>query len=185
MKAAHIYCLEFVTDSERAGDSPLYPWLEELALRYQISSVHQHFDDIERLEERLQTLFYEDRNFQHYQLLYLWAEGSGDGLQIGPYWYTWEELAELLEGKLAGKILHFGNTLMLDLDSEQIQYFLDLTRARGLSGYRHRLPVSSTILDAPYFAMAQEIDDVIELTENLLDKHANWATQLGFTMYYL
>lgn len=185
MKAKNIYCLEYVKDTEKASHSPLYPWLEDLAMRYGLTSVHQHFDDIETLEEKLQILFYEDRHFQDYNLLYWVVQGQGDTLQIGNYYYRLEELAELLEGKLHNKILHFANTFTLDLDAEQIQYFLDLTRAKGLSGYSKRVPVLSTVLDAHYFSLVQDQEDVISLTEELYDKQPALASQLGFTMHYV
>lgn len=179
-----LFCLEGVNDVEVDINSPVIPALEALAMREAITSIYKTCDSIEGFEESLSTLLYEDRHFKDYEILYLVFKGAGNDITLDQYKYTLEEIAEIFEGKLRGKILHFANTNTLNLDEEQAQYFLDVTGAKGVSGYPNKSSVSSLRLDMEYFALCQEYDNVVDITEELYHKYYALCKTLGFTMYY-
>ncbi|MEW5677188.1 DUF6642 family protein [Flavobacterium enshiense] len=179
----HIYCLESVQDTA-TSKSVILPFLEDLAVRYGITNIYKNCDSIEGFEESISTLLYEDRHFKDYTILYLVFEGRSNELKIDNYYYSFEEIADFFEGKLKGKIIHFANTLQLDLEEETFQYFLDVTGAKAVSGYANAVPILSTVLDNLYFSLSQDYEDVIELVEALYDKQYNLSTSLGFRMYY-
>lgn len=180
----YIYCLESVSDTEAPNRSPILPSLETLAVTYGITNVYKTCDSIEGFEESISTLLYEDKHFKDYTIIYLVFEGRSNELKIDNYYYSFEEIAEFFEGKLKGKIVHFANTLQLDLEEETFQYFLDVTGAKAISGYANTIPVLSTMLDNLYFSLSQEYDDVTELTEELFNKQYALSTSMGFRMYY-
>ena len=180
----YIYCLESVPDTEAPIRSQILPSLETLAATYGITNVYKTCDSIEGFEESISTLLYEDRHFKDYTVIYLVFEGRSNELKIDNYYYTFEEIAEFFEGKLHGKIVHFANTLQLDLDEETFQYFLDVTGAKAISGYANQVPILSTVLDNLYFSLNDEYDDVIALTEELFNKQYALANTMGFRMYY-
>ncbi|WP_313806985.1 DUF6642 family protein [Flavobacterium sp.] len=180
----YLYCLESVATESALHRSAILPALETLASQYGITNIYKTCESIEEFEESISTLLYEDRHFKDYQILYLVFEGRSNELKIDNYYYSFEEIAEFFEGKLKGKIVHFANTLSLDLEEETFQYFLDVTGAKALSGYTNHVPILSTVLDNLYFSLSEEHDDVIELTEALFDKQYNLATSLGFRLYY-
>ncbi|WP_300566564.1 DUF6642 family protein [Flavobacterium sp.] len=180
----NIYCLEHVPDVEAPHQSPILPALENLALHYGVTNVYATCDSIEGFEASISTLVYEDRHFKDYTIIYLVFEGSGNEIKIDNYYYTLEEIAEFFEGKLTGKIVHFANTMILDLESSTFQYFIDVTGAKAISGYGNPLPVLSAILDNLYFALADECDDVIELVEVLHEKQYALCKAMGFRLYY-
>ncbi|UOK41489.1 MULTISPECIES: DUF6642 family protein [Flavobacterium] len=180
----YIYCLESVQDAEVSGKSPIVPSLEALAMQYGITNVYKACDCIEGFEESISTLLYEDRHFKDYALIYLVFEGRSNELKIDNYYYSFEEIAEFFEGKLKGKIIHFANTLQLDLEEETFQYFLDVTGAKAVSGYVNSVPILSTMLDNLYFSLSQEYDDVVELTEALFEKQYTLCAGMGFRVYY-
>ncbi|KGO96872.1 DUF6642 family protein [Flavobacterium enshiense] len=180
----YIYCLESVQDAEVSGKSPIVPSLETLAMQYGITNVYKTCDCIEGFEESISTLLYEDRHFKDYAVIYLVFEGRSNELKIDNYYYSFEEIAEFFEGKLKGKIIHFANTLQLDLEEETFQYFLDVTGAKAVSGYANSVPILSTMLDNLYFSLSQEYDDVVELTEALFEKQYTLCTGMGFRVYY-
>ncbi|KIX20052.1 hypothetical protein SY27_16180 [Flavobacterium sp. 316] len=180
----YIYCLEGVKDVSVSNTSAILPSLENLALRYGITNIYKTCDSIEGLEESLSTLLYEDRNFMDYAILYLVFEGNENRIILDNYYYTLEEIAEFFEGKLTGKIIHFANTMRLDLDEEASQYFLDVTGAKAISGYAKPVPILSTILDNAYFGLYQEYDNVIDVVEILFEKHYALCTTMGFQLYY-
>jgi hypothetical protein len=179
-----LFCLESVPDVTSQTSSIILPSLEKLALQYNITNVYQTCDSIEGLEESLSTLLYEDRNFHDYEIIYFVFQGRDNNIIIDNYLYSLEEIAEFFEGKLTNKRIHFANTLQLDLDSETAQYFLDVTGAISISGYRNPAPILSTIIDNPFFALCQEYDDVTDIVEALFEKHYTLAKAMGFTLYY-
>src|SRR6478752_7099550 len=121
-----IFCLEAVADVEKN--------LAQLAFEG-ISSIYKTCDTIEGLEESLSALLHDDHNFKDYEIIYLVMQGKRNNICLNDYYYSLEEIAELFEGKMTGKILHFANTKVLDLSKEEAQYFLDVTGATAISGY--------------------------------------------------
>lgn len=183
-KQSKLFCLEGVRDVEAHAGSPILPFLEYLALEQGITNIYKTCDRIESLEESLNILLYEDRNFKHYEILYLVFEGEGNTIVLDNYYYSLEEIAEFFEGKLKGKILHFANTKRLDLDEEAAQYFLDVTGAKAISGYGKRFPVLSTVLDNHFFALCQEYDDVVTIVETLFESQYALCKAMDFRLYY-
>lgn len=179
-----IYCLESVDDVEFQKKSLVLNSLESLALQYGLTNVYKSCDSIEGFEESLSTLLYEDKHFKDYAIIYLVLEGSGNQIKLGNYYFTFEEIAELFEGKLKGKIVHFANTLCLDLEEETFQYFIDITGAKAISGYGNRVPILSTILDNLFFSINEEEDSIFKIVEGLYEKQYALCTSLGFKMYY-
>lgn len=181
---SHLFCLEAVSDIENEKDSAVFPFLEHLALRYGITNVYKSCDSIEGFEESLNILLYEDRNFKDYEILYFIFKGAENVVEIDRYTYSLEEIAEVFEGKLTDKIIHFANSKTLNIDTETAQYFLNLTGAKALSGYNSPSLISSGLLDTAFFGLYQEIDDVTELVETLFDTHYNLCKSLGFELHY-
>lgn len=179
-----LFCLESVEDVEDENISDLYPFLEHLALEKGITNVYQSCDSFEGFEESISNLLHADRNFKDYKIIYLVFNGPDDSIEINGNYYTLEEIAELFQGRLTNKIVHFANTKCLELEDEIFQYFLDVTGAKALSGYVKNTPILSTILDQHYFELHREIDDVIELVEKLFELHYNLCTKMGFRLYY-
>ena len=62
-------------------------------------------------------------------------EGENNNICIYDYYYSLDEIAELFEGKMRGKIIHFANTKTLELTNDEAQFFLDVTGAKAISGY--------------------------------------------------
>jgi len=179
-----LFCVESVDDIEDEKVSDLFPFFEHLALNKGITNVYTPCDSFEGFEESISKLLYSDRYFRDYKIIYLVFSGQNDNIEIGGYYYSLEEIAELFQGKLTDKIIHFANTKCLDLEDETFQYFLDVTGAKALSGYIHQAPILSTILDQHYFELIREIDDEVELVETLFEKHYNLCIKMGFRLYY-
>ena len=180
-----IFCLEAVPDVETATTTEVVKNLEQLALEQGITSIYKTCDTIEGLEESLNALLYEDHNFKAYEIIYLIMPGEGNNICLNDYYYSLEEIAELFEGKMTGKILHFANAKVLDLSEEEAQYFLDITGARAVSGYGaafHKL--TSSALDKAFFSLFEEQDNVVEIVEELYQKHYALCKLLDFRLYY-
>jgi len=180
----YIYCLENVADVSETSRSFILPSLEQLTLDFGITNVHAICDSIEGFETSLSTLFYEDKNFNDYQIIYLVFNGENNAIEIDGYYYTLEEIAEFFEGKLTNKIIHFANTMRLELEADTAQFFLDVTGAKAISGYKNKTPILSSIIDNHFFALYQDFDDVVILVEELYKKQAILCNSMGFQLYY-
>jgi hypothetical protein len=180
-----IFCLEGVPDVETYISTEALENLEHLAFENQIASIYKSCDTIEGLEESLGALLYDDHNFKGYQIIYLVMPGQENNICLHDYYYSLEEIAELFEGKLKGKIIHFANKKVLDLTAEEAQYFLDITGARAISGYgikEHK--ISSIHLDKFFFGLCEELNDLVEIVEELHQKNYALCKVLDFRLYY-
>lgn len=181
-----IYCLEVVPDAETEATTEVVHILEDMALHQNISSIYKACDTIEGLEESLNYLLYEDHHFKDYEIIYLVLPGEANTLLINGYYYSIEEIAELFEGKMTGKVIHFANKKLLDLTDEESQYFLDVTGARAISGYGNTSDkmTSAFTIDRVFFSLFYENDDLKEVVERLFYKHYQLCKFLDFRLYY-
>lgn len=181
-----IYCLEAVPDVESTEITEVVKILENMALAQNISSIYKACDTIEGLEDSLNFLLYDDHSFQDYELIYLVLPGEANTILINDYHYSIEEIAELFEGKMKGKVIHFANQKILDLTDEESQYFLDVTGARAISGYGfHSESISSAYtIDRVFFSLFYENDDLREVVEQMFQKHYKLCKLLDFRLYY-
>ncbi|HEX8561780.1 MAG TPA: DUF6642 family protein [Flavobacterium sp.] len=181
----YIFCLEVVPDVETETPTDVLDNLEQLAFEHEIDSIYKTCDSVEGLQESLNALLYEDHNFKHYEIIYLVMEGDSNNVRINDYFYSLEEIAEIFEGRMKAKIIHFSNAKMLDLSQEEAQYFLDVTGARAISGYGSALEtVSSGKLDKAFFSLCQDNYDVVEIVETLHERHYGLCKMLDFRLYY-
>jgi hypothetical protein len=180
-----IFCLEAVPDIETSYITEVVKNLEQLAFEQGITSIYKTCDTIEGLEDSLNALLYDDHNFKNYEIIYLVMTGEANNICLNNYYYSLEEIAEIFEGKMKGKILHFSNAKPLDLSDEEAQYFLDITGARAVSGYGLASgSLNSNSIDKVFFSLFQEYDDIVEIVEELHQKHYSLCKLLDFRLYY-
>lgn len=182
--ALFIFCLESVKDAEEENFTEVFKSLQKLSEKG-IPSIHTVCDTIEGLEDSLNNLLYDDHNFQNYEIIYLVVDGEENKIVINKYYYSLEEVADLFEGKMRGKIIHFANKKTLDLTMEEAQYFLNITGARAISGYAAKSKLlPSYVLDQAFFAICEEENDITKVVEDLYRKHYNACKLLDFKLYY-
>lgn len=181
-----IYCLEAVPDIEELETTEVVRILENIALTQDIASIYKACDTIEGLEESLSLLLYNDHSFKDYEIIYLVLPGASNTILINEYYYSIEEIAELFEGQMQGKVIHFANKKILDLTDEESQYFLDVTGARAISGYGHRSDsvTSAFTIDRVFFSLFYDNDDLRDVVETMFQKHYRLCKLLDFRLYY-
>lgn len=181
-----IFCLEAVNDIEEEETTEVIKILEDIALKQNISSIYKSCDTIEGFEESLSYLLYDDHNFTDYDIIYLVMRGESNSILINDYYYSIQEIAELFEGKLKGKIIHFANSKALDLTAEESQFFLNVTGASAISGYGFHSEnnTSTYTIDRLFFSLFYDNDDLKEVVEQLFQKQYKLCKLLDFRMYY-
>ena len=180
-----IYCLEAVQDVEIDTVTEAQKKLEQLTLQYGVDSIYNTCDTIEGLETSINRLVLDDHNYKDYEIIYFIIPGEGNNICLNDYYYSLQEIAEIFEGRLEGKILHFSNVKVLDLDEEEAQYFLDVTGAKGISGYGNKsIGITSSNLDIAFFNLFNEDDNMLDVVEELHQKHYKMCKLLDFRLYY-
>ncbi|UAM99361.1 hypothetical protein K8354_05990 [Polaribacter litorisediminis] len=180
-----IYCLEAVDDIETDDITEAQKKLEDLAMQYGVASIYKTCDTIEGLESSLNALVLDDHNFKDYEIIYLVIKGEANSICLNNYYYSLQEIAEIFEGRLEGKILHFSNAKVLDLDEEEAQYFLDITGAKGISGYGNEFNgITSSNLDIAFFNLFKEDENMLDVVEELHQKYYKICKLLDFRLYY-
>ena len=180
-----IYCLEAVHDIQTDKVTEAQKNLEQMAMQYGVASIYKTCDTIEGLEASLNALVLDDHYFNDYEIIYLVIKGGANSICLNDYYYSLQEIAEIFEGRLKGKILHFSNAKVLDLDEEEAQYFLDITGAKGVSGYGNEFNgISSSNLDKAFFNLFKEDDTMLDVVEELHQRHYNVCKLLDFRLYY-
>ncbi len=180
-----IYCLESVDDIETNMVTEAQKKLDQLTVQYGVASIYKTCDSIEGLEASLNALVLDDHNFNDYEIIYLVITGEANSICLNDYYYSLQEIAEIFEGRLKGKILHFSNAKVLDLDEEEAQYFLDVTGAKGVSGYGNEFNgITSSNLDKAFFNLFKEDDNMLDVVEELHQRHYNVCKLLDFRLYY-
>jgi len=180
-----IYCLEAVEDVEVETITETQNKLDQLTSQYGVASIYNTCDSIEGLENNINTLVLDDHNFNDYEIIYLVITGEANSITLNDYNYSLQEVAELFEGRLQGKILHFSNIKVLDLDEEEAQYFLDITGAKAISGYGYEYNgITSSNLDIAFFNLFKEDDNMFDVVEALHQRHYKLCKLLDFRLYY-
>ena len=180
-----IYCLEAVHDIESDAVTEVQKSLEQLTTQYGVANIYKTCDTIEGLEASLTALVSDDHYFKDYEIIYLVITGEANSICINNYHYSLQEIAEIFEGRLKGKILHFSNAKVLDLDEEEAQYFLDITGAKGISGYGNEFNgITSANLDKAFFNLFNEDDNMLAVVEELHQKYYSACKILDFRLYY-
>jgi hypothetical protein len=180
-----IYCLEAVHDIETEKITEAQKDLEQLTIQYGVANIYKTCDTIEGLEASLNALVLDDHNFKDYEIIYLVMQGEANSICLNDYYYGLQEIAEIFEGRLDGKILHFSNAKILDLDEEEAQYFLDITGAKGVSGYGNEFNgITSSNLDKAFFNLFKEDENMLDVVEELHQKYYKICKLLDFRLYY-
>jgi len=180
-----IFCLEAVADVESEEVTETYTNLQQLAWEQNIGSIYQTCDTIEGMVDSLNALLYNDHDFRNYEIIYLVMQGEKNTICLNGHYYSIEEVAEIFEGRMKGKIIHFANAKVLDLTPEEAQYFLDVTCAKAISGYGAEFgKITSSSLDKAFFSLFEDEDDVIEIVEELHRKHYALCKLLDLRLYY-
>lgn len=180
-----IYCLEGVNDIEANQITETQKKLKELTIQSGLASIYKTCDTIDGLENSLNHLISDDHNFKDYEIIYLVVKGEANSICLNDYYYSLQEVAEIFEGRLKGKILHFSNAKILDLEEDEAQYFLDVTGAKAISGYGNQFNViTSSNLDKALFNLFMYDDDMFNVIEDLHKKYYHYCKLLDFRLYY-
>jgi hypothetical protein len=96
---------------------------------------------------------------------------------------TLKEIADVLEGKLKGKIVHFGSCSTLRTSESNITDFINRTECTCISGYKKEVEyIASTAFELLYFEMLQRYCSYSRTKSAIKKNYPTLAESLRFIM---
>lgn len=156
----------------------------ETASGMKIKYIHRHCSTSQELENRINE--YTKKRYDQFSIFYLAFHGVPNGLKLSQKnILSLDELAEMADGKLQNKILHFGSCETLNISKPKIQKFMNRTGALCVSGFKKEVPfVSSTIFDVLYFEMCQYYKQMHIIEKHMKNYYGKLMKELQFVMVY-
>ena len=139
-KRRGIFCLEGDWWNDLNRSSTVKPVLKLLCqVDSKVTFVHRDVGTLVELEHYLSKWCQKGR--AHFPILYLAFHGEPGMLLVGDgrsskSQFKLDDLADRLEGRCKGKLIHFGSCGTLDIDERHIQRVLRRTEAAGVTGFR-------------------------------------------------
>lgn len=131
-----IFCLEGAWGPKLTDPSTVRPLLDLLAGQKQIKFIHKDVVTVNELEYYLNKWL--QRQYEAYNVGYLAFHGEPGQLFLGRRRVSLDMLAEIIDGRGSGRILHFSSCSTLDIDQEdEIKQFLKRTKVKAVCGYRN------------------------------------------------
>lgn len=180
-----IFCLEGEWGRYVRSRETVLPLLELLDRLDEASFYHRDVATSEELTYYLKKL---DRlSTNTFPVLYLACHGEEEhgeiGIYLGGATLSLGVVGELLERKLAGRILYFGSCLVGSASDEQIQDLARVTGARGIVGYETEVDwlesASFDLLLLPRLVRAKRMDAIFN---GLLKHNSSMSTALGLVV---
>ena len=155
-----VFCLETDWADVKTALS-VYPMLELLrSCPLGVPFIHRNVAT--RDSVRYYLTKWAQRAQDDHPILYMAFHGFSGELHFGDQrrrdgHLTLDELEKLLEGRCAGRIIHFGSCQTIDVTKRRLRRFIDATGAVSVSGFRQDVDwVRSAILDFALFAAFQQ-----------------------------
>lgn len=128
-----VFCMEGPWEDRLTDRSSVRPLLELLEHRRAVRYIHRTAGTVAEFESVM--LKWSQKRYDRYGFGYLAFHGSPAAIHIGRDPYDFSQLAELLRGRLTGRILYFGGCETLDLAETEVRVLLKETNARAICGY--------------------------------------------------
>ena len=185
----HIFCIEGYWEHDRKKKTSVEKALEFLELNSNFKKTCLHSSTREELKEHIKE--FKLKRSDEYSILYFAFHGSSNSLHIGKRQKinlqdsAKENLADIINGAAAGKIIHFGSCSTLAMDRKEITKFRKDTGAVAISGYNKDIPfIESTFLDMLFFDLCQEFKAPSAIDNHMKKNYRGLINRTGFKIYY-
>lgn len=176
---AGVFCLEGPWDGLLTERSSVRPLLEVLEGRKVIEFAHRDAATVEEFEYYLRQ--WAQKQYRRLSLGYLAFHGEAGSLIVGRTRYSLEQLGDLLDGLLAGRVLYFASCGTLAVDVERIDSLRAQTGARAVCGYTEDVDwIESAAFDLNLIDSLTWYDRIDAGFRYLQKHHAGMCERLGF-----
>lgn len=105
--------------------------------------------------------------------------------QLVSTYITLKEIADVLEDKLNGIIVHFGSCSTLNTTEKNITDFIKRTGCALISGYKKDVPyIDSSAFELLYFNVLNTYKTYTSIKKNIVGKYPTLVDILRFTFLY-
>jgi hypothetical protein len=176
-----IFCLEGEWKNMRSRES-VVPYLDLLERLDYATYVHRDVATIEEFDYYIQTL--KRSSAKTYPVLFLASHGSSGK------WYlrsdvslTLEDLGERLEGRMSGRVVHFGGCSIARAKPERLTAFAEKTDARAVTGYSKVVDwLSTAAFEMVLLAEMMNAKRPETIHRRIVTAHPLWSKELGFVV---
>lgn len=148
-KPRYIYCLEGNWNTNPRSKQSIRPILDILYYSAGIRYVYRKCNTKDEFFEYLRQFTF--KRYKNYRILYIAFHGQPNGIQIGRDFVTLSEIADVLEGELAGCAVHFGSCSTMRTKRANIDDFMNRTKTDLVSGYLKQVDfIESTAEELQY-----------------------------------
>jgi hypothetical protein len=121
--------------------------------------------------------------YRGFPLAYFSYHGSPGYLHLGGGNVSLNELAEIIDGRLTGRILYFGSCGTLDLPGDELRRFVRETGVRAVAGYAADVDwEESAAFDLTLLPSLLKGGSVPALYRQLVERHPYFVRTLGLRM---
>ena len=175
----HIYCLEGNWNKNPRSNQSIKPILELLNTTLGVKYIYRKCNTKDEFLECLRQ--YTFKRYQNYTILYLAFHGRINRIRIDNEFITLKEIADVVEGKLMGKIVHFGSCSTLGTTESKIADFSTRTECLFISGYRKTVGyIDSTAFDLLYLEVLQNYYSYTKIKSKITKSFHTLAETLCF-----
>lgn len=137
-KIRHIYCIEGNWNKHPHSNQSIKPILDLLFTFSKIKYIYKKCITKRDFIKGLQS--FTQKRYSNYTVLYIAYHGRKNRICIGNEYITLKEIADVLEDKLNGIIVHFGSCSTLNTTEKNITDFIKRTGCALISGYKKDVP---------------------------------------------
>jgi len=173
----YIYCLEGNWSKNPRSNQSVKPILD---LLHTFSKVKYIYCKCVTKDEFLKGLkAFTQKRYSNYTILYIAYHGRKNCIHFGNDSITINEIASVLEGKLYGKIVHFGSCSTLRTSSKNIIDFVTRTGCSLLSGYKRDVEqISGGAFELVYFELLQKCTSFRKIQSTTIKKYQTLVENL-------
>lgn len=178
----NIYCLEGNWSNQPSSKLSIKPILD---LLYMTSKVKYIYNKCQTKNEFLFHLErFTNKTYKNYPVLYIAFHGRTNRIYTGSEEITLQEISNLLEGKLEGKIVHFGSCSTLRIADSKISDFILRTKCNFISGYKKDVDfICSTAFELLFFEYLQNCAIAYKLDKKITSQFYSLKRKFNFKIY--
>lgn len=177
-----IFCVEGAWSPRLTDRESVLPLLTFVRGLTGLNYIHRYVDTVEGFEAVVKK--WPQSQYERFSIGYFAFHGGPGALSFGRKWLELEDLAELLEGQCAGKVIYFGSCSVLDVEPERVETFLKATKLKAVCGYRKDVDwFESASFDLLLMERLINAAHVGTALRQLGEWHGDFVHRLGFKAY--
>jgi hypothetical protein len=181
----NIFCIEGSWDSDHRNKTSVERALDFFECIEQVKTTTRKCYNKETLKDILSESM--QSKYRKYSIIYLAFHGEPNAIHLGRRnkKANLEEIADIINGKANGKIIHFGACSTLNVSQSKLNKFLENTNALAISGYKTDIDfIKSAALDLLYFQQCQKTVDIRTIKTRMNEYYRKLSKDLGFVIKY-